>query len=112
MSAAAATQFLEQRIYTLVPGGANEYLRLYAEVGRAPQERIIGEPVACYVREFGELNQLIFVWPLESLAARAEQRKALAADPEFRRFRDGIRSLLLKQENSILQRVSLPKASA
>jgi hypothetical protein len=101
-----ATVFLEQRTYTLVPGGATRYLQIYSEVGRDAQERIIGKPLACYTREFGELNQLIFIWPLVSLAERHLQREALGADVEFRRFREQIRPLLLKQENSILREVS------
>lgn len=42
--------FVEQRTYTLVPGGVAEYLRLYAECGRAPQEHALGTMVGCFGR--------------------------------------------------------------
>lgn len=94
--------FVEQRIYTLVPGGTAEYLKVYAECGREVQERLLGAFVGCYVREIGELNQLIYLWSFESLDERTRRRAALAADADFKAFRGRIRHLVVKQENSLL----------
>lgn len=95
--------FVEQRIYTLVPGGTAEYLRLYAEFGREPQERILGRMVGCYTTEVGTLNQLIYLWPFESLEQRSQRRAALMADETFKVFRGKVRHLLVQQQNLIFR---------
>ena len=93
---------VEQRIYTLVPGGTAEYIRVYEEAGRATQERILGKMIGYYTRDVGELNQLIYLWPFASMEERSRRRDALLADPDFKVFRGRIRHLLVKQENSLL----------
>ncbi|AOJ27168.1 MULTISPECIES: NIPSNAP family protein [Burkholderia] len=95
--------FVEQRTYTLVPGGVAEYLRLYAECGRAAQERALGTMIGCFATEVGPLNQLVYLWAFDSLDTRARRRAALMADPEFGTFRGKVRHLLVRQENQILR---------
>lgn len=95
--------FVEQRIYTLVPGGTAEYLRLYAEHGREAQERILGTMLGCFTTEVGPLNQLAYLWGFESLQDRTERRVRLMADAAFRDFRGKVRPLLVRQENLILK---------
>lgn len=95
--------FVEQRIYTLVPGGTAEYLTLYAGYGRAAQERILGRMLGCFTTEIGPLNQLIYLWPFDSLEERARRRTALMSDSGFRDFRGKVRHLLVRQENLILK---------
>ena len=94
--------FVEQRIYSLVPGGTAEYIRIYEELGRAVQERILGSLLGYYTRDIGELNQLIYFWSFESMDERTRRRAELAADADFKTFRSKIRHLVVKQENSIL----------
>lgn len=95
--------FVEQRIYTLVPGGAGEYLRIYGECGRAAQERALGKMLGCFTTEVGPLNQLVYLWIFDSLEERARRRTALMADADFRAFRAKVRHLLVRQENLILR---------
>lgn len=94
--------FVEQRIYSLVPGGTAEYIQTYEACGRAVQERILGRMLGYYTREVGELNQLIYFWQFTSMDDRSRRRQALLADAEFKVFRGKIRHLMLRQENSIL----------
>lgn len=94
--------FVEQRIYSLVPGGTAEYIQTYEACGRAVQERILGPMLGYYTREVGELNQLLYFWRFDSLDERSRRRQALLADAEFKVFRGKIRHLMLRQENSIL----------
>jgi len=101
--------FIEQRVYSLVPGGAAEYIKTYEELGRSVQERILGGPLGCYTREIGELNQLVYLWSFTSMDERTRRRAELAADPEFKVFRGKIRHLVLKQENSILVPATQPR---
>ncbi len=94
--------FVEQRIYSLVPGGAAEYISIYEASGRAPQERILGDMLGYYTCDIGELNRLVYFWTFTSMDERTRRRAELAADPDFKSFRGKIRHLVLKQENSIL----------
>ncbi|MFI0370577.1 NIPSNAP family protein [Actinomadura sp. 1N219] len=93
---------VEERNYTMVPGGVAEYLRLWEECGRASQVAHLGEPLGVYRTEVGELNTLVYLWRYESLRDREKRRGALAADPGFAAFRRRVRDLLVAQENRIL----------
>ena len=104
--------FVEQRIYSLVPGVTAEYIRLYEECGRAAQERILGPMLGYYTREVGELNQLVYFWSFGSMDERARRRTELMADAAFKAFRGSIRHLVVKQENSILVPAVAPKQEA
>lgn len=101
--------FVEQRIYSLVPGGTAEYIRIYEECGRAVQERILGPMLGCYTRDVGELNQLVYLWAFDSMDERSRRRAELMADAAFKDFRGRIRHLVLKQENSILVPAVAPR---
>ena len=94
--------FVEQRIYSLVPGGTAEYIKLYEECGRAVQERILGPMLGYYTRDIGELNQLVYFWSFDSMDERARRRAELMTDAEFKVFRGKIRHLVVKQENTVL----------
>jgi hypothetical protein len=104
--------FVEQRIYTLVPGGTAEYIKIYEECGRAVQERILGPMHGYYTRDIGELNQLVYFWSFESMDERTRRRAELLADADFKAFRGKIRHLLVKQENTILVPAVAPKKEA
>ncbi len=104
--------FVEERIYSLAPGGTVEYIRIYEELGRAVQERILGEMLGYYTREIGELNQLVYFWSFPSMEERTRRRAELAADPDFKNFRGKIRHLVVKQENSILMPANSPAKAA
>ncbi len=104
--------YIEQRTYTLTPGGVAEYLSAYAECGRAVQEQHLGAALGCFTREVGELNQLIYLWGFASLDERARRREALLADLDFKVFRGRVRHLLVKQENTLLKRVADEKGRA
>ena len=92
----------ELRTYTLVPGGTREYLRIYNEMGREVQTRLLGHLVVLLVPEGGDLNQLLFIWAFDNYEARTERRAQLMADPAFTEFRKAVRHLLVKQESRLL----------
>jgi hypothetical protein len=93
---------VEQRIYTLQPGGAREYIQLYEDHGLEVQTRILGNLMGCYQTECGVLNQIVFQWAYENLADRAQRRAALLGDAKFGNFRAKSRHLLQRQENCLL----------
>ena len=104
--------FVEQRTYSLVPGGTAEYIKHYEECGRAVQERILGPMLGYYTRDIGELNQLVYFWSFDSMDERSRRRTALMADAEFKVFRGKIRHLVVKQENTLLVPAMAPKQGA
>lgn len=104
--------FVEQRIYSLVPGGTAEYIKIYEECGRAVQERILGPMLGYYTRDVGELNQLVYFWSFDSMDERTRRRADLMADAEFKVFRGKIRHLVVKQENTLLVPAVAPKKEA
>jgi hypothetical protein len=93
---------LELRTYSLVPGGAREYLRLYNEMGRATQVRILGDLAGLFVPETGDLNQLRYLWRFEGFEERARRRAELMADARFAEFRAAVRHLVVRQESQLL----------
>jgi hypothetical protein len=93
---------VEQRRYTLVPGGAVHYLRQWHDSGRAAQVRHLGEPLGVYSVEVGALNTLVYLWQYDDEADRDRRRAALAADQEFAEFRRSVRDLMVAQHTEIL----------
>lgn len=93
---------VEERIYTLHPGQAPEYLRLYETEGLGIQRRILGRLVGYFSTEVGPLNQIVHLWAYRDVAERAERRGWLLADEGWRAYAKKIRPLIVTQENKIL----------
>jgi hypothetical protein len=93
---------VEERNYTMVPGGVPRYLDRWRVNGRAAQLSHLGEPLGVYTVDIGQLNTLVYLWRFSDLSDRAERRAALASDPEFAAFRREVRDLLVSQSNRIL----------
>lgn len=93
---------VEERNYLVRPGTVARYAGLWAEYGREPQERILGDLLGFYTTEVGELNTLVYLWGYRSLEDRDARRARLAADADFTVFRKQVRDLLVRQTNRIL----------
>jgi hypothetical protein len=100
---------VEERNYTLVPGGVPRYLEQWGALGRAAQVARLGEPLGVHTVEIGQLNTLVYWWQFSDLSDRAVRRAALADDPEFAAFRREVRNLLISQSNRIL--IATPESS-
>ncbi|QKV93087.1 NIPSNAP family protein [Streptomyces sp. NA02950] len=93
---------VEEREYLLKPGATARYTRLWAQFGREPQTRILGDLLGFYTTETGELNTLIYLWRYDSHEDRARKRAELASDADFAVFRSQVRDLLVRQSSRIL----------
>jgi hypothetical protein len=93
---------VEMRTYTLKPGTAAEYLRLYEAEGLATQTRILGRLLGYYSSETGDVNQVVHLWAYEDFADRKARRAALFQDPAWLAYIPKIVSLLVTQESKIL----------
>src|SRR5687767_14909422 len=76
----------EMRTYQLPPSRLKDYLAIYAEKGKAIQCEVLGNLVGCYTTEFGDLNQVIFIWGYSSFEDRLRRRDALAALPAWQAY--------------------------
>jgi hypothetical protein len=93
---------VEERIYTLKPGKAPEYLKAYAQEGLAIQRPILGNLVGYYSTEIGPLNVIVHMWAYEDLGDRTRRRAQLTADSRWQAYLPRIASLLEVQESRIL----------
>jgi hypothetical protein len=99
---------VEERNYSMVPGGVPRYLERWRATGRAVQVAHLGEPLGVYTVEIGPLNTLVYLWRFSDLGDRAVRRAALTADAGFTAFRREVRSLVVSQSNRILTATSEP----
>ncbi|MDX9860576.1 MAG: NIPSNAP family protein [Rhodospirillales bacterium] len=98
---------LDVRTYTCRPGTLKSHLALYAKLGKGPQTRHLGQPLAFLTTETGDPNQYIHIWLYENATDRETRRAAMAADPEWQAYLAESRTLgaLIKQRNRLMQPV-------
>jgi hypothetical protein len=77
---------VDHRTYTLRPGTMPAQIDLYTKLGYPVQLRYMGEPRYYLLAESGEMNTLVHGWVYESAADREAKRKAMQADPDWKRY--------------------------
>ena len=94
----------DHRTYTVKPGTLPKQLELYAQHGKAPQERHLGPPLLYGITETGPINSYVHVWVYDDAADRARKRAAMQADPEWKAFLklSAEAGYLIAQENRLL----------
>ena len=93
---------VEERIYTLHPGGVAKYMKLYEDEGFAIQEPILGNLVGWYFADWGTLNQIIHMWGYDSHEERTKRRAVRGNSFEWQGFAAKMRPLIRTQENKCL----------
>lgn len=71
----------EFRTYTLTPGAMPKVLEMFGEAYE--HRKKYSELAAFWTTEFGPLNQIIHVWPYESMQHRDEVRAEAVKDPKW-----------------------------
>ena len=61
---------LDVRTYTCKPGTIKPHLALYEQMGKAPQSKHLGQPLAYLVTETGNPNQYVHIWVYENAGDR------------------------------------------
>ncbi len=74
---------LDVRTYACKPGTLNEHMALYEKMGKGPQTRHLGQPLAYLKTETGDPNEYIHIWVYENAGDREARRAAMWADPEW-----------------------------
>jgi len=95
--------YVEERIYTLTPGGAAQYLKNYEEFGMKAQLRHLPHMLGYYFTEIGELNLIVHMWAYESLDQRDKCRAAMSADPEWQAYLPKNRPFMVGQQTRIMK---------
>jgi hypothetical protein len=103
---------VEERVYTLVPGGVPRYVQMWNEFGRDAQIECLGDPLGVYSCEVGDLNTLTYLWQYATFEERTARRARLQHDERFAAFRAQVRDLVVQQRNRILVPVRLRAMSS
>lgn len=98
---------VDVRTYTCRPGTLKKHLALYDRLGKGPQTRILGQPLAFMTTETGDVNQFMHLWCYADAADRERRRAALWSDPEWLAYveESGKLGALEKQENRLMSPV-------
>ena len=99
---------LDVRTYTCRPGTIGKHLALYERLGKEPQTRHLGQPLAFMVTETGNVNQYIHIWTYENASDRERRRAALWTDTQWLAYVAESANLgaLEVQENRLMTPVS------
>ncbi len=95
--------YVEERVYTVMPGRIAEYFALYETKGMIAQQRYIKHMLGYYASEVGDLNEVIHLWAHESLDQRERNREAMRADPEFAAYWHEVREIVVAQRTRIMK---------
>ena len=98
---------LDVRTYTCRPGTIRTHLALYEKLGKAPQTRHLGRPLAYLATETGDPNQYMHIWVYQNAGDREAKRAAMWADPDWVAYVEESAKLgaLVKQENKLMRPV-------
>lgn len=99
---------LDVRTYTCRPQTIKKHIALYEKMGKTPQTRHLGQPLAYMTTETGNVNQYIHIWVYENAADREKRRAAMWADPEWLAYVEESAKFgaLEAQENRLMTPVS------
>ena len=74
---------IDVRTYTCRPGTIKKHLALYEKMGKGPQTRNLGQPMAYMTCETGNPNEYTHIWVYENAGDREAKRARLWSDPEW-----------------------------
>jgi hypothetical protein len=96
----AGSGIYELRSYRTHPGKMPEFLGQFKVVLEARLKH--GKPVGIWSSELGELNRVVHLWHYENLEHRAQVRKALMADPDWREAAAKLPPFMQVMESKVL----------
>lgn len=99
---------LDVRTYRCRVGMLGKHLALYDQLGKGPQTRHLGQPLAFMTTETGNVNEYIHIWVYQNAGDRETRRAALWKDPEWLAYVTESAKLaaLESQENRLMTPVS------
>ncbi|MEL0113165.1 MAG: NIPSNAP family protein [Rickettsiales bacterium] len=77
---------LDVRTYTCRPGTIKKHLALYEKLGKGPQSKHLGTPLAYVTTETGNPNEYVHIWVYKDAADRAKKRAGMQADKGWQKY--------------------------
>jgi hypothetical protein len=95
---------MDVRTYRCKPGSIKKHLALYAEYGKEPQTRHLGQPLAYLVTETGDPNEFMHIWVYKDAHDRETRRAAMWKDPDWLDYtkRSADLGALVEQRNKLM----------
>ena len=90
--------FYEMRTYTLKPGAVPEFEAVFAK--RQPFREKYSKLGGFWHTDFGTLNQVIHVWPYETVQQRSDVREAMGKDTDLQKL--PVSEFIVEQEAEFL----------
>ena len=99
---------LDIRTYRCKPGTINAHLALYEKMGKEPQFRCLGQPLAYLKTETGNPNEYVHIWVYENVGDCEVKCVMLWFDPEWFVYTKASAELgaLASQSNKLMNPVS------
>ncbi|HUU74204.1 MAG TPA: NIPSNAP family protein [Burkholderiales bacterium] len=99
---------IDVRTYTCRPGTIKKHLALYEKMGKGPQTKNLGQPMAYMACETGNPNEYVHIWVYENAADREKRRGAMWSDPDWIAYTQESAKLgaLISQTNKLMTPVS------
>ncbi|MGE0340874.1 MAG: NIPSNAP family protein [Xanthobacteraceae bacterium] len=94
---------IEMRTYTLKPGTAAEYIKLYEEKGLRVHRETLGNLIGYFTTEIGDINQIVHLWGYSSFEDRAARRGKLAVNEEWKSFLKAAQPYFVTQKIQLLR---------
>tara|TARA_B100001559_G_C16320776_1_gene538674 strand:- start:388 stop:732 length:345 start_codon:yes stop_codon:yes gene_type:complete len=91
------------RTYTLNVGTVPKFLELFENTGLPIQKKILGNFLAMFKHEFGNINEVIHLWGYENFEEREARRAQCAKDENFINYVKEARQYIIKQEVKLLK---------
>jgi len=100
-----AKPVVDLRTYTIRRRSMDKFLSISDTLAMPVQLRHIGPPLAYYVTDIGPQNQVIHLWPYESVGDMEERRIARNKDPDWQIYVAASQGIILEQETRVVRRV-------
>ena len=94
---------LEERMYTMHPGKAAEFMKAYQAEGMAIQKKNLGTMFGWFITEVGTQNMIVHMWAYETFEDREKRRAKQANDPEWAAYTAKVRPFIFFQETRIMK---------
>jgi len=95
---------IDLRTYICHPGTIGAHLALYEKMGKAPQVKNLGLPMAYLKTESGNPNAYTHIWVYENAGDREAKRAAMWSDPDWLAYTKASAELgaLASQSNTLM----------
>ncbi len=93
---------VEERTYHIYTGKLAEVVRMYAEEGTAIQQEHLGNLIAAFTVDVGDVSSIVHLWGYDSYAERERRRPLLQADERWKDFLSRLQPMIHTQRTRIL----------